>query len=208
MNTAAWCEHPSGRARLLLWNDEAESQRGLPHRRSADARHQCHELPPRCMALAARRPAAPAPAACLSKATNEDDAVKLLTMSSLTADLGRKCSIQWLTQTKGWTVFEIPSTPGRCFRRRPPRGGREDAAPAACRGSPERRRDLGVDGPHPFLLWAHSVQRYNCRISDGRLASRRDSIQREASRPAISSSPPAMRMYRASCCDQPWRAPA
>ena len=72
--------------------------------------------------------------------------------SILDRNLSRKCFIQWLTETRGWTVFQIPSTPGRCFRRRPPPGSREDTAPAARRGLPERRRVLGVEGSHPVLL--------------------------------------------------------
>ena len=33
-------------------------------------------------------------------------------------DLNRTCSIQRLKMNKGWTVFEIPSTPGRDFEHR------------------------------------------------------------------------------------------
>ena len=66
-------------------------------------------------------------------------------MQSIDRDLDRKFSVRWLTATKGWTVFEIPSTPGLGFQAPSGLGGREDADPAARRGSPERRRVPSVD---------------------------------------------------------------
>ena len=56
------------------------------------------------------------------------------------------------TEGPGWTVFEIPSTPGRCSNYRPPPGLCQDAPPTARRGSPERRRVPGSGSLNLLLL--------------------------------------------------------
>jgi hypothetical protein len=54
--------------------------------------------------------------------------------------LHRTRRIGRLVGVRGWTVLEIPSTPGRYLRHRPPPGPARSAASASHSGSPERRR--------------------------------------------------------------------
>ena len=106
-----------------------------PSRSSSIGRHLPSSLSTAAAPFGPTRVAPPSSRAC--RMTEDDD--RFHGRANLGPYLDRTRSIQRLTRTQGWTVFQIPTIPGCRFVYLPPLVVAATPRSAACRGSPERR---------------------------------------------------------------------
>ena len=120
---ATWFDFRAG-DRAHLWSTEAGRPAISPLARPTGALPRADwaasrvlsaggHSPPSSSTAAARPPSSGALPARRLRTTTQSPCLCLCV--SRPTDLDRACSIQRLARTQGWTVFQIPSTPGRRF---------------------------------------------------------------------------------------------